>query len=280
MSVIAPVKDAAKPVFDSSLSNASTVAVSPPSTETPKPAERYAELAELAGSFIHEIKNHLGTLGLNLQLLAEDFQDPVNHRDRRAMERIHRLQAECAQLVDVSNDFLRFARIQDLQIAPTSIAAVVEDIVAFFSPTAQQSRIEVKCYVPSDLPLVRLDADLFKQALLNLFLNAQQAMPEGGQLTIQAKHFRESVADLSNENGQGCVELCLIDTGKGMCPDVLAKIFRPFFSTKPGGSGLGLATTRRIIEAHGGSIAVESAVDRGTRFTITLPVDGSIPGVD
>src|SRR6516162_5104238 len=78
----------------------------------------YAELAELAGGFIHEIKNHLSTLGLNLQLLSEDFQEPQSQRERRALERIQRLQHECQRLVDVSNDFLRFARVKDLQLAP------------------------------------------------------------------------------------------------------------------------------------------------------------------
>ena len=83
--------------------------------------EPYAELAELAGSFIHEIKNHLSTLGLNLQLLAEDFQQPQSQRERRALERISRLQAESQRLVDVANDFLRFARVKDLELAPVPL---------------------------------------------------------------------------------------------------------------------------------------------------------------
>jgi signal transduction histidine kinase len=234
-------------------------------------SDRYAELAELAGSFIHEIKNHLSTLGLNLQLLAEDFEEPQNQRERRALERVHRLRGECAQLVDVANDFLRFARLTDLDLADTSLAAVVEDFVAFFDPTAQKHRIAVKCYVGADLPPVRLDQELFKQVLLNLFLNAQQAMPEGGELTIQA------TADRAPDGSAAGVWLVVIDTGKGMLPDVVAKVFRPFFSTKPGGSGLGLPTARRIVEAHGGTIEVESEVGHGTRFTIRLPV---APGND
>src|SRR5438094_10252898 len=89
----------------------------------------FAELAELAGGFIHEIKNHLSTLGLNLQLLAEDFQQPQTHRERRALERVSRLQGECQRLVDVSNDFLRFARVKDLELAPANLAALVEELV-------------------------------------------------------------------------------------------------------------------------------------------------------
>jgi two-component system sensor histidine kinase HydH len=221
-------------------------------------SEQYAELAELAGSFIHEIKNHLSTLGLNLQLLAEDFQEPQSQRERRALNRIQRLQNECQHLVDVSNDFLRFARVKDLSLVPTDLAKLLEEMIDFFAPTARAANIDIKCYVPADLPLVRLDRDLFKQALLNLMLNAEQAMPSGGELTIQAAR-----------EGQG-VSLSLIDTGKGMNPDVITKVFQPFFSTRLGGTGLGLPTTRKIIEAHGGRIEVQSEPGRGTKFTLHL----------
>src|SRR5438552_8076495 len=140
--------------------------------------DQYAELAELAGGFIHEMKNHLSTLGLNLQLLAEDFQEPQNQRERRACERVQRLQNECQRLIDVSNDFLRFARVRDLNFQPTDLVEVVEELIDFFTPTAKQANIEIKCYLPADLPPLPLDRDLFKQALLNLFLNAEQAMPQ------------------------------------------------------------------------------------------------------
>jgi signal transduction histidine kinase len=222
--------------------------------------DQYAALAELAGGFIHEIKNHLSTLGLNLQLLAEDFQEPENQRERRALERIQRLQGECQRLVDVANDFLRFARIQDLDKKPTSLAKIIEDMIDFFSPTARSANIEIKSFVSADLPAVLLDGDLFKQAILNLMLNAEQAMPEGGEITIQA----------CNENGT--ISLSLIDTGKGIRQEVMGKIFQPFFSTRTGGHGLGLPTTRKIVEAHGGCIDVQSEIDRGTKFTIRLPI--------
>jgi signal transduction histidine kinase len=232
----------------------------PAADERSRGQESYFELAELAGSFIHEIKNHLGTLGLNLQLLAEDFHEPQSQRERRALDRVERLQEECQRLVDVSNDFLRFARVKDLELTASDLAAVVEEMVDFFAPTARLANIEIKCYLPSDLPPVPIDRDLFKQALLNLMLNAEQAMPSGGVLTIQATH----------EPGQ--VILDLIDTGAGMASEVLERVFRPFFSTKPGGTGLGLPTTRKIVQTHGGSIEVQSEVGRGTKFTIRLPV--------
>jgi signal transduction histidine kinase len=236
------------------------------------PPSQYAELAELAGGFIHEIKNHLSTLGLNLQLLAEDFGAPESHRERRALERVQKLQHECDRLVDVSNDFLRFARLSDLDLRPSCLRSVIEEMVDFFGPTAKQANVTLTTYLPADLPHVALDVDLFKQALLNLMLNAEQAMPQGGELIVQA----------CGDNGRGpaCgwVRLDLIDTGVGMTAEQAAQVFRPFFTTKPGGTGLGLPTAKRIVEAHGGQVAVESEPGRGTKFTVRLPsVEGEEP---
>jgi signal transduction histidine kinase len=227
-----------------------------PSATTPA----YAELAELAGGFIHEIKNHLSTLGLNLQLLAEDFANPETQRERRSLARVQRLQSECQRLVDVSNDFLRFARIQDLDIRPHQLGAVVEEMLDFFGPTARQAMIEPRAFIPADLPPVGLDSEQFRQALLNLLLNAQQAMPEGGEITLQAAVEGEYV------------KLDVIDTGPGMPPETVAKAFKPFFTTKPGGNGLGLPITRKIIEAHGGRLELQSVAGKGTKFSLYLPI--------
>ena len=223
--------------------------------------DSYAALAELAGGFIHEIKNHLGTLGLNLQLLAEDFQEPQNLRERRALTRVQKLQGECERLTALSNDFLRFARIKELERTPTDLAKLVEEMIDFFEPTAKAANIDIRSYIPGDLPAVPLHKEMFRQALLNLLLNAEQAMPDGGQITLQA---------IVEPGPSVC--LSLIDTGKGIPPETLDKIFEPFFSTKSTGSGLGLPTTKRIIEAHGGEISVQSEVGKGTKFTVRLSV--------
>jgi signal transduction histidine kinase len=222
-------------------------------------SHQYAELAELAGGFIHEIKNHLSTLNLNLQLLAEDFQNPETQRERRALNRIQRLQSECTRLVDISNDFLRFARLKDLDLHPVRLNDVVEELLDFFGPTARQANVTIKQFLPVDLPLVSLDVEQFKQALLNLMLNAEQAMPDGGEITLMAS---------SADHG---VRLEIIDTGAGMAPEVIAKVFKPFFTTKPGGNGLGLPITRKIIEAHGGTLDAQSELGHGTRFSMWLP---------
>lgn len=234
--------------------------------------DQYALLAELAGGFVHEIKNHLGTLSLNLELLTEEFQEPETQRERRALQRVKRLHAECHRLLDVANDFLRFARIKELKLEPADLGKVLEDMVDFFAPTAQAANIDIKMFVAADLPPVRLDKELFKQVLLNLLLNCEQAMPRGGSITIQAARQRSAEpSEMAGASTEDKVCLSIIDTGDGIAPDVLAQIFKPFFSTKPQGSGLGLPITRKILEGHEGTIAVESELGKGTKITITLP---------
>ena len=232
----------------------------PADSRTPAPAaELTSEIAELAAGFIHEIKNHLGTLSLNLQLLAEDFETAETPRERRALDRVGRLSGECCKLVELSNDFLRFARLRELHAKPTPLDAVVSRMIDFLGPTARQRGVEINWFPAPDLPAVCLDADLFEQALLNLMLNAEQAMPDGGTLSL-----------IGRCEG-GTVFLDVIDTGVGIAPGALAKLFRPFHTTKPDGNGLGLATTRKIVAAHGGTIDVQSEPGRGTKFTIALP---------
>jgi signal transduction histidine kinase len=223
------------------------------------PPEHLTEVAELAGGFIHEIKNHVSTLNLNLQLLADDFADPQNPRERRAKQRIDRVRNQAEKLAQIANDFLRFFRSQSLKTEPTRIDDLAAELVDFFGPTAKAANIDIRLYAAPGVPPALVDRDLFRQALLNLMLNAEQAMPDGGEIVLQTR----SEGDL--------VCLDVIDSGKGIEPGDLPKLFRPFHTTKPGGTGLGLAMTRKIVRAHGGEIEVQSEPGRGTKFTIRLP---------
>ena len=236
---------------------------------TAPPSRQYAELAETAGGFVHNIKNHLGTLSLNLQLLAEDFETPQTPRERKALARVTRLHGECQKLVDLSNEFLRFARASDPARRPTALGDVVGRMIDFLAPTARQRGIEISWFPAPDLPPADLDRDLFEQALLNLMLNAEQAMPDGGTLTL--------IGRAEGEAGDRFVCLDVIDTGCGMPADVLGKAFTPFHTTKKDGHGFGLATTRKVVVAHGGTIGVQSEPGRGTKFTIRLPVSAASP---
>jgi signal transduction histidine kinase len=253
--------------------DALTISGNPP--DAAESGDRYTELAELAGGFIHEIKNQVGTIRLSLENLGEDFQDPQTPRDKRIQTKIQRLIGECQRVFDVSSDFLRFARINDLERHLCDLADVVDELIEFYTPTAEKAGINIIRLLPADLPTVRLNREMFKQALLNLLLNAQQAMPSGGDLTIQAN---VETTLTSQEAPRDSICLSIIDTGVGMSPETASRIFRPFFSTRAGGTGLGLPTTRKIIEAHDGTIEVQSAVGRGTRFAIRLPLAENSPG--
>ena len=230
-----------------------------------KLVDQYTEIARLAGGLAHEIKNPLSTIRLNMELLAEDFADSENPRERRALAKVQVVQRECQRLQDLLDDFLNFAKVRRLKLEPSDLNRQVREVLDFFRPKAREAGIELADYLASDLPTVLLDREAFHGALLNLVLNAEQAMPHGGQLVVRTSATGDGVA------------LDLIDTGCGMDENTRAHIFDAFFSTKRGGSGLGLPTARKIIEAHGGRINLQSEPGRGTQFTVRLPVLTRLP---
>jgi signal transduction histidine kinase len=241
----------------------------PPSAEevNRKLVAQYREIAALAGGLAHEIKNPLSTIGLNMELLAEDFAEAETPRDRRALAKIAVVQRECQRLQNLLDDFLNYAKLRTLRLEPSDLNQQIERVLDLFAPQAKESNIELACYLDRQLPSVVLDRESFHGALINLVVNALQAMPGGGQLVVRTTSTASGVA------------LHLIDTGEGMDEKTRSQIFETFFSTKPGGSGLGLPTTRKIIEAHGGRIDVQSEVGRGTQFTIELPVPARLTAV-
>ncbi|MGE0609523.1 MAG: nitrogen regulation protein NR(II) [Pirellulales bacterium] len=228
--------------------------------------DQFAEMAALAGGLAHEIKNPLSTIRLNMDLLAEDFDQADGPRERRALTKIATVQRECQRLEVLLNDFLRFARARQLRLEPADLNKQIERTLGFFAPQAAESQIEIIRYLDPSLPSVQIDREAFHGTVLNLLLNAQQAMPGGGQLVVRTRI------------SPGGVALDLIDTGGGMDDKTQSHIFETFYSTKPGGSGLGLPTARKVVEAHSGRISVQSEVGRGTKFTIELPVPKRLMG--
>lgn len=221
--------------------------------------DQYSEIASLAGGLAHEIRNPLSTMNLNADLLVEELEESDNPRDQKMLARLQKVQQECTHLNEILNAFLQFARVGELELAECDLNAVVRDFVEFYQPTADEFDIEISPHLESNLPLVRLDRSLMRQVLMNLAQNAQQAMPAGGLLELQT-FLRD-----------GNVRLEFIDTGNGMDERSRSRLFDVFYSTKPGGSGLGLPTVRKIVGAHQGTITCESDLGRGTRFSISLP---------
>ncbi len=236
--------------------------------------EEVAFLSRLAGGLAHEIKNPLSTMAINLALLEEDWQLAAAQREEgpeptpreaRSWRRIQTLKREVQRLEHILEDFLHYARGGEVNRRPAELSRIVREVLEFVEPEHEQRGIRHHVELPLKLPLVLVDEAQIKQALVNLFLNSAQAMPEGGELIVRVRRIRNHV------------ELTVTDTGVGMSPDQVDRCFDVYFSTKKGGTGLGLATTRRIVEQHGGTIAVVSEQARGTSFSITLPLVVEIP---
>jgi signal transduction histidine kinase len=219
----------------------------------------YSELAELAGSLAHEIKNPLSVIRMNMDLLAEDFAEVNDQRERRVLNKIDVVQKQVSRLENLLSDFLRFARLRSLDLRAGSLNEQVSHVLDLFEPQAREIEVEIIRYLDPDLPSIMLEPQTLQAALVNLVKNGLEAMQRGGQLVARSRLTRVGVA------------LDLIDTGCGMDQDTAMHMFDAFYSTKNGGSGLGLPTARKIIEAHGARIDVQSAVDRGTKFTLEFP---------
>lgn len=234
-------------------------------------AKRLAELGAMTRGLAHEIKNPLSTIGLNVQLLTEGLEDLTIAEDDRLplVRRLGSLGREAERLRGILTDFLDYAGELHIEPRAADLNATVDELIDFFLPQAESQGVRVR----ADLAPGRLDAWIdpphIKQAALNLMLNAVQAMakqPEGVARELILRTGREL-----DEHRRAIAVLHIIDTGPGIRPDAAERIFDPYFTTKSGGSGLGLPTARRIIDAHGGKIELHSEVGRGTDFAVTLP---------
>ncbi|MHC4561854.1 MAG: sensor histidine kinase [Planctomycetota bacterium] len=225
--------------------------------------DKVSELSQLAGGLAHEIKNPLSTINVNLRLLAEDLHRYEDAEHRRWLRRLTGVQAEADRLKATLDDFQRLVGRIELSAEPVDLRSVVDDLVDFFAPQAEAQQVVLRSDLPHAPVPCRLDVKLMKQALLNLLINAAQAMAGGGELIVR----------VSIHDNQAMLEV--IDTGPGLDPQQLERAFDVYYSTKQGGSGLGLPTTRRIVQEHHGQIRVDSEPGKGTRFTISVPLGSS-----
>ena len=244
--------------------------------------ERLAEMGTMTGGLAHEIKNPLSTIGLNVQLLREDLDDlkrgpPEGGEQTEHVQRVQRrfdtVVRETHRLRDILEDFLRFAGRVELDRQPTAVNSLVDELADFFEPQALAAGVNLRAVLAASPDKANVDASLLKQALLNLMLNAIQAMadarekgkPHGGATELIVR--TENAKALS----QPVLRIHITDTGPGISSETLEKIFQPYFTTKRSGSGLGLPTSRRIIEEHGGNLTAHSEPGKGTDFVLTLP---------
>ena len=220
-------------------------------------SERLAAVGRITAGVAHEVKNPLNSMRLWLENLKESLPPQTDSEARQA---VNVLDAEIDRLDAVVKRFLDFARPMDVRLEATQLADLLREVLEVAAPQLEQAKVHVAQLLPIDVPEVFVDRALLKQAVLNLVLNAVDAMPNGGQLQLTLSRRGEMA------------EITVGDTGKGIPLEHRQKVFQLFFTTRPGGSGIGLASTFRIVQLHNGSIDFTSEVGHGTTFRIELPL--------
>ncbi len=241
-------------------------------------AERLAEIGAMTGGLAHEIRNPLSTIGLNAQLLAEGLADadtPDEQRER-LLRRVSTLRREIERLRDILESFLRFAGEVRIEKREADLNDLVEELADFYLAQAESQGVRLRIDLAKGPIQAPVDVAQLKQAALNLMINATQAMAggegdgdRGRELILKTERARDVEGEAARVH--------VIDTGPGMSDEAISRIFTPYFTTKGGGSGLGLPISRRIVEEHGGRLDVHSELGRGTDFVITLPLDDQAP---
>jgi len=222
-------------------------------------SERLNALTLLAAGVAHEIGNPLNSLHIHLQLMERSVQKLDDGAKAELQQSIDVARSEVNRLDSIVTQFLRAVRPSQPQLRPENVNTIVEEAVRFFTPEIQDRDIVVEQELRSDLPLLQLDRDQMKQAFYNVIKNSLEAMQRHGTLRIGT--------DLDDTH----VFVRFVDTGSGMSAANLSRVFEPYFTTKPAGSGLGLLIVRRIVREHGGELSIESSQGKGLTLTIRLP---------
>lgn len=222
--------------------------------------ERLATMGEMALELAHEVRNPLGSIRLFASMLMSDeFLSEAGSRQLKQLE------VGIKSLETVVSNMLAFGRQQPPNLLNVDLASLLLDVSSFLAPLTKQRGVRVKMKLEEDLPTAHLDRDQMRQALMNLWLNALNAMPSGGEIGIACSRALDRL------------RIRIEDTGPGLPPDVLERVFDPFFSTDQKGTGLGLAVASSIVKNHGGTIRATSKPPKGATFCIELPVSSEEP---
>ncbi|MCC6158260.1 MAG: PAS domain S-box protein [Deltaproteobacteria bacterium] len=236
--------------------------------ETAQRTDRLAAMGEMAVKIVHEVRNPMGSIELIASLLSRDLSDQPEQR-----QMVERVRNGIRSMNHTINNLLSFARNTQPEVRPVEIEAVVEDCLSYNTHLLETQHVALERNYRNGSDVLG-DSELLKQVFMNLFLNAAQAMPGGGVLRVE-------IADEHRRDASGVetptVLVRIADTGCGMSPEVSARVFHPFFTTKERGTGLGLALAHNIIQAHRGTIDVESEPGKGSCFTVCLPASAITP---
>jgi two-component system, NtrC family, sensor kinase len=225
-------------------------------------AERLAAVGRVSAQVAHEVRNPLSSIGLNVEMLQERFvpgETLSAEAAREAQELFAAVTREIDRVTEITEEYLRLARLPPPVLRPEDVVETIEDVLVFNKGELERASVKVVTTFPPAPLVVPVDEGQLRQVFINLVRNAREAMPSGGALSVSAW-----AAD-------GVAEIRVQDSGLGMAPEIQERIFEPFFTTKAGGTGLGLSLSRQIIEAHGGSVTVESAEGQGTTFILKIP---------
>jgi signal transduction histidine kinase len=225
-------------------------------------AERIATICEMAVSVTHEIRQPLNALSINFQMIKRGLRRILPTLDAKVTEHIQLLENEIRRINDVSTSFMKSVQVARSQRHPMDLAKTMRHVVQLLEYEATAVQVTLHYQDDTNLPLIVADENQIRQVLINLLLNAIQAQLNGGTVSVSTRYD----ADIAQ------IRLLVQDNGPGIAPELLEKIWRPFFTTKAAGIGLGLAIVRRIILEHGGDIACTSTAGQGTCFRIVLPV--------
>ena len=209
----------------------------------------------MASGLAHEIRNPLNTIDMNLQLIEEEMKET----DERFRKRFKRVKDELERLDAILSGFLRFTRPPKLSVKRTDINELVNKTVRFFQPECISKGVTIELSLADGLPKIFLDSKQVEQMLLNLLSNARDATQRGGKIRVSTQRTRQGV------------RLVVEDTGCGIPKEKLADIFKPYFTTKQGGTGIGLSIVKRIAEEHSAKIQIESTPGKGTKFVVEFP---------
>ncbi len=223
-------------------------------------AEKRDLLARLLARLAHEIRNPLSSLGIHVQLLEEDLRTLAPQVREQMTGRLDIIQGELHRLESIVENFLRLASPSALDLETVEIIKLVTHVCELLRPEAAVREITITARVDPALPAIQADPVRLTQALMNLIINAMQAVERKGRIDVSAAVVGDSLT------------LAVRDTGPGIPPERLAAIFDPYFTTKPEGSGLGLWIAQQIVSAHRGALKVHNAPEGGAVFTMALPL--------
>jgi signal transduction histidine kinase len=223
-------------------------------------AEKQRLLSRLLARLAHEIRNPLSSLDIHVQLLEEDIAAMAPQIPEGLSGRLEVIHGEVHRLENIVKQFLRLAGPSALDLTWVEVGKVVGHVCGLLQPEAAARHIEIVTHLAADLPRLKADPDQLIQALLNLLINALQAVEQRGRVELRARMTG------------GSLVMDLFDSGPGVAPERLNAIFEPYYTTKPEGSGIGLWIAQQIIIAHGGTIQAANAPAGGAVFTVRLPV--------